>query len=178
MKKRSVIAVIGLPLITFGIYSLVWLIKTKGEMNKLGAKIPTAWLLIVPIVNIYWLWAYSEGVGQVTNNKMSAIVAFILQFCLGFIGSGIIQSEFNKIEAVAADATIPFVPVQSIAPVADMNAAPSVSQMPVEPTTETMVSTPEYVEPTVPAMPVASNEPQQAYGQPEVDNQSLSDIES
>ncbi len=53
MKNRSPIAVFLLPMFTFGIYGLVWLVKTKNEMNSLGAKIPTAWLLIIPFVNLY-----------------------------------------------------------------------------------------------------------------------------
>jgi hypothetical protein len=53
MKKRSPIAVLFLPIITFGIYVLVWYVKTKDEMNTLGASLPTAWLLIIPLANIY-----------------------------------------------------------------------------------------------------------------------------
>ena len=51
MKNRNPIAVALLPLITFGIYSLYWQVKTKGEMNSLGADIPTAWLIVIPLVN-------------------------------------------------------------------------------------------------------------------------------
>ena len=52
MKNRNVFAVFALPFITFGIYGWYWIVKTKVEMNKLGAQIPTAWFLIIPIVNI------------------------------------------------------------------------------------------------------------------------------
>lgn len=97
MKNRNPIAVALLPFITFGIYSLYWEVKTKGEMNKLGAKIPTAWLIIIPLVNIWWLWKYCEGVEEVTGNKMSGILAFVLIFLLGVIGAAIIQNEFNKV---------------------------------------------------------------------------------
>ncbi|MCK5267365.1 MAG: DUF4234 domain-containing protein [Spirochaetes bacterium] len=97
MKKRNPIAVILLALITFGIYAIVWFVKTKGEMVEKGAQIPTAWLIIIPFANIYWLWKYSEGVAKVSNEKMSAPVAFILVFILGIIGAGIIQDTFNKI---------------------------------------------------------------------------------
>jgi hypothetical protein len=95
MNKRSVAAVILLPIVTFGIYAIVWMVKTKNEMNALGAKIPTAWFIIVPIANIWWMWKYSEGVGQVTKEKLSGVIAFILLFLLGMIGMGIIQNEFN-----------------------------------------------------------------------------------
>ena len=96
MKQRSPIAVFLLPFVTFGIYSLVWQVKTKNELNSLGADIPTAWLIIVPFVNLYWLWKYSEGVEKVTNGAVTAILAFVLQFLLGSIGEAILQNEFNK----------------------------------------------------------------------------------
>ena len=97
MKNRNPLLVILLPLVTFGIYMLYWFVKTKGEMNKLGASIPTAWLIIVPFVNIWWMWKYSEGADKVTNGQMSAVLAFVLLFLIGPIGAGIIQLEFNKL---------------------------------------------------------------------------------
>lgn len=104
MKNRSPLAVFFFPLITFGIYGLYWMVKTKGEMNERGANIPTAWLIIIPFVNIWWMWKYSEGVGQVTNEKLSGVLAFILLWLLGSIGMAIIQDAFNKVEAAPASA--------------------------------------------------------------------------
>lgn len=95
MKQRNPIAVALLPLVTFGIYSLVWLVKTKGEMNRQGADIPTAWLIIIPFVSIWWTWKYSEGVQQVTGNKMSTVISFILLMLLGSIGAAVVQHTFN-----------------------------------------------------------------------------------
>jgi len=86
-----------LSLITFGIYSLVWYVKTKNEMNTKGAKIPTAWLLIIPLINYLWLWKFCEGVELVTNKEMGAGVAFLLVFVLGVIGMAIIQDKLNKV---------------------------------------------------------------------------------
>lgn len=97
MKNRSPIAVFLLIFVTFGIYGLVWQVKTKGELNSLGAKIPTAWLIIVPFVSIWWLWKYSEGVELVTKKETSAVMAFVLLFLLGFIGAAILQDGFNKV---------------------------------------------------------------------------------
>ena len=96
MTKRSVAAVIILSIITFGIYALVWLVKTKGEMVKAGADIPTSWLLIVPIASIYYTWKWAGGVEHVTGGKFSQVIAFILLFVLGVIGMAIIQAELNK----------------------------------------------------------------------------------
>ncbi len=96
MNKRSVVAVILLTLVTFGIYALVWFVKTKGEMVRQGADIPTAWLLIVPIANLYWQWKWAGGVEHVTRGKQSQAVSFILIFLLGIIGMAIVQSALNK----------------------------------------------------------------------------------
>ena len=73
MKQRSVAAVVLLPLVTFGIYNLYWHVSTKGELNERGASIPTAWLLIIPIANLFWLYKYYEGAEQVTDKKVNAI---------------------------------------------------------------------------------------------------------
>ena len=72
MKRRNLAAVIFLPFLTFGIYALVWHVKTKGELNRRGASVPTAWLLIVPIGNFYWLWKYYKAGAQVTKGDIKA----------------------------------------------------------------------------------------------------------
>lgn len=96
VKHRNPLAVFLLPFVTFGIYLLYWMVKTKGEMNRQGASIPTALLIIVPLVNIWWLWKYSEGVEKVTGGKTSGVLAFILLWLLGCIGAAIVQDSFNK----------------------------------------------------------------------------------
>jgi hypothetical protein len=104
MTKRSPIAVFFLSYLTLGIYIIVWRVKTKGEMVRLGADIPSAWLMIIPIVNFWWLWKYSGGVSMVTKNSMSQAVAFIILLLLGGIGDAVIQDSFNKINLVPAAA--------------------------------------------------------------------------
>ena len=100
MKKRNPFLVLILPFLTFGIYSLVWSVKTKNEMNRQGASIPTAWLLVVPFVNIYWLWRYSKVVAQITNGALSAPVAFNLPCFIGPVASAVTQYQFNKFSVV------------------------------------------------------------------------------
>jgi hypothetical protein len=101
MKQRSPIAVFLLPVVTFGIYSWYWLVKTKGEMNKMGEDIPTVIIWLIPFVgSIWWLWKYSEGVEHVTHEKLGGVLSFVLLFLLGTIGQAIIQDSFNKTTAV------------------------------------------------------------------------------
>ena len=102
MTKRSVVAVILLTLVTFGIYGLVWIVKTKNEMNSLGAQIPSGWLLLIGMIifplAIWWYWKYAGGVEHVTRGRQTQVLAFILMLLLGIIGMAIIQAEFNKLD--------------------------------------------------------------------------------
>lgn len=143
MKHRSPLAVFFLSLLTFGIYSLYLLVVTKGEMNSLGAKIPTAWLVIVPIVSIWWLWKYGEGVEQVTGGKLSGVLAFVLIWLVGPIGQAIVQDSFNN--NVSAQPASPGAPAAALAPETTTPPAPTTEQPtppPVEPPATTPPATP------------------------------------
>ena len=96
MNKRSVGGVIILSLVTFGIYALIWHVKTKNEMNQCGADIPTAFLIIVPIANLYWIWKWCGGIEYISKEKMTAPVAFLLHAFLPLIGMAILQDTMNK----------------------------------------------------------------------------------
>ncbi len=93
MTNRSPILVLVLSLLTCGIYHIYWFVVTKNELNARGADIPTAWLIIIPFVNIYWLWRFCAGVEKVSG--FTAIGSFLLQFFFGSIGAAIIQYQLN-----------------------------------------------------------------------------------
>jgi hypothetical protein len=97
MKQRSIGMMIVLTFVTLFIYPIVWMVKTKGEMKSQGADIPSAWLIIVPIANIYFIWKWCGGVEHVTRGKLSQVVAFLVQVLLFGIGMLIIQDGFNKV---------------------------------------------------------------------------------
>ena len=96
MKKRSVPMVIVLSIVTLGIYTIVWHVRTKNEMVSCCADIPTAWLLIVPIANLYWVWKWCGGIEHITREKMTAPVAFLLHVLIPLIGMAILQDTMNK----------------------------------------------------------------------------------
>jgi hypothetical protein len=100
MKTRNPAVVLILGLVTCLIYHIYWLVATKLEMNERGAKIPTAWLIIIPLVNFYWLWKWAEGVQQVAG--FSAAGAFLLTWLTGPIGGAVVQSAFNKVATAPA----------------------------------------------------------------------------
>ena len=112
MTQRSPASVFFLSLITLGIYSIVWQVKTKNELNSKGADIPTAWLIIVPLANLYWIWKYAEGVEKVSGGKITAVMTLILMLLLSIVGMAILQGEFNKLspETTAVEATPPATP--------------------------------------------------------------------
>ena len=110
MIKRNPIVVFLLTIVTFGLYSWYWLVKTKGELNAANnndPRIPTAWIWLIPVVGtLWWLWKFSEGVGKYTNDKLSNIMAFVVLFLLPFgIGQAVVQDALNKVESAPAQPT-------------------------------------------------------------------------
>ena len=95
-KERNILLVYILGFVTFGIYFLYWLYKTKNELNELGANIPSFILALIPIVNIFWLYKYTEGWAYVTK-KDNAIIYFILFFLVNIIMPYIVQRDLNEI---------------------------------------------------------------------------------
>lgn len=96
LQRREPIMVFIFTIITFGLYGYYWYVMTKLEMNASGTQIPTAWLIIIPFINIWWMWKFSEGIEQVTQGRMTGPIAFLLLFFLGMIGGAIIQDTLNK----------------------------------------------------------------------------------
>ena len=69
MKQRNLAFVYFMPMITLGVYAIVWWVKTKNEMVRLGASVPTAWLLIVPVAGLYWLYTYYRAAEKITGGR-------------------------------------------------------------------------------------------------------------
>lgn len=97
VKHRNLFLVYFFSIITLGIYTIYWMVSTKNEINSLGAQIPTAWLLIIPIANLYWIYRYCEGFAQKVKNDNSTLLWFILYILVGVIMPAIVQSELNKL---------------------------------------------------------------------------------
>jgi len=98
MTQRNPIVVFLLAAIT-GIYGLYWLIKTTEEMNaKYNTGIPPWWHLLIPILNLLWLYKYWNGVQKVTG------MSWIIGFLLGPIGMFLAQGKFNSLGAGGAQA--------------------------------------------------------------------------
>ncbi|MEA3329616.1 MAG: DUF4234 domain-containing protein [Nanoarchaeota archaeon] len=97
VKHRNIFLVYLFGFITLGIYSIYWMVSTKNEINSLGAQIPTGWLVIIPIANIFWLYKYCEGFSMYVKKDDKTLLWFLLYIFIGIIMPGIIQSGLNKL---------------------------------------------------------------------------------
>lgn len=97
IKKRNPSAVVILSIITLGIYLIYWFVKTKEEMNSLGADIPTAWLIIIPIANLYLLYKYCDGFAEYVRKDKLGPVWFLILIAMFPVIPVIVQIELNKI---------------------------------------------------------------------------------
>jgi len=99
MTNRNPLAVLLLSIVTIGIYAIVWLARSRGEMVARGAAIPTTWLVIVPIVNFFYYWKWAQGVQHVTGGRTSGGLMFVLMLFLSIVGIPFAQAQFNKVDA-------------------------------------------------------------------------------
>lgn len=96
-KKRNIVLVYILAIITVGIYGIYWFHSTKKEMNEIfGASIPTSILIIIPIANIYWMYKYAEGFSMKVKKDDNTILWALLFILVGIVAPAIVQSELNK----------------------------------------------------------------------------------
>ena len=100
MTKRPVGLVLIWSLLTFGLYNLVWLSRTKADLNARGADICSTWYLIVPGANLYYMWQFSAALAQLTsanprNRHIPALFAFVLQAFAWVLAPAIFQDAIN-----------------------------------------------------------------------------------
>lgn len=97
VKKRNLLIGILLTIVTFGIYVIYWLVSTKREIVELGGDVPTSWLVIIPIVNLYWLYKYMDAFAKIVKHESSGILYFILWLVFWPIVPAMIQSGLNSV---------------------------------------------------------------------------------
>ena len=97
VKERNIAFIYILGIFTFGIYFLYWVINSKQEINEnFDAKIPTCWLIIIPIVNIYWLYRYAEAFSLHVKKDDSPIFWALLFILISIITPALVQIELNE----------------------------------------------------------------------------------
>ena len=155
-KIRNPLGIIGLTLITLGIYWIFWyyyLNKELAEMGKarntdeLGTSPGTsvlavtlgAFILVPPFVSVYKTWERKckaeDATGQV---GMEAGLGFLLTILIGFVGMYILQSNLNKVlqSQAASGSSLPSAapapPIEQLAPYAAPFEQPAAAAEPVE----------------------------------------------
>jgi hypothetical protein len=118
MKRRNPVGVwLGLPLITFGIYSYVWYYKIHREMAEFDRRrvAPVAgpmlvllflgWTVVAPLVSLYNTGNRIANAQRVAGLRptCSAGIGLLLCFAFGLV-SLYYQSELNKIVDAYGDA--------------------------------------------------------------------------
>ncbi len=96
VKYRNIFLVYLYSIITFGIYGIYWQVATKEEINSMGGDIPTAWLLIIPIANLYWEYKYCDAFAKYVKRDNNGILYFIIALLAGIIIPAIVQSALNQ----------------------------------------------------------------------------------
>jgi len=98
VRRRNSWGLLALSILSVGAIAIAWLCLTRIEMNRLGARIPSPWLLLLPVTTLYWAWRWADGVRHVTARRTSTRTAFLLVL-LGPFGIAIVQAGFNRLQA-------------------------------------------------------------------------------
>jgi len=121
-KVRNPLGIIGLAIITFGIYGLVWYYKVNKELAAIGQAKGTeecgtnpvtsiiavtlgAFILVPPFVSAYKFCTRLSAAERVTGvpQGMEAGLLFLLYIFLSPIAAYIAQSNMNKVLQNAAN---------------------------------------------------------------------------
>ena len=101
IKRRNVIMVPILFIITFGIYGLYWFYQTADEMirhNKQANENPLVWLILArfPSVKRLAVWKHTQAVEQMGEKNVRGGVLFLLWLIFSPAALIWTQSELNK----------------------------------------------------------------------------------
>lgn len=113
-KIRNPLGVVGLSIITFGIYHLVWYYKVNKEMAEIGkahgteeagtspgtsllALIPGAFIIVPPFVSYYKACKRLNAAERIsgTAEGMEAPLLFLLILVIGPVGQYLFQRNLN-----------------------------------------------------------------------------------
>ncbi len=101
IKKRNMLAQVGLVIITFGIYAIYWFFKISEEMKYVGKDAeasPGLWtfLLFIPLANLWSYYKFSELYEKVSSDSFNKWLLFVLWLVFSPAVWFIVQTEMNK----------------------------------------------------------------------------------
>ena len=145
-KIRNPLGVVGLTLITLGIYFLVWYYKINKELAELGKARNTeecgtspgtsllavtlgAFIIVPPFVSVYKTWVRRRNAARLVgaDEGMEPGLGFLLSVFISPVGHYILQSDLNKVLQAQAGGA-PVLPPQAAQTPAPAPAAPETPQ--------------------------------------------------
>ncbi len=101
IKKRNMLAQVGLMIITFGLYSIYWFYQISEEMKIVGKDpqaSPGLWtvLLFIPFANFWSYYKFSELYEKISSDHFNMWLLFVLWIVFAPAVWFIVQSEMNK----------------------------------------------------------------------------------
>ncbi len=101
IKRREMLVQVFLFIITFGIYGLYWFYVTATEMKDLVKDDeinPGLWtvLTIIPILNFYALYKYSDLFEDIADDHLNRWILFILWIVFSPAVWFIVQTDLNR----------------------------------------------------------------------------------
>ena len=101
IKKRNLLAQVGLIIITFGIYGIYWFYQIAEEMKfvaKDSQASPALWtvLLFIPFGSLYSCYKFSELYEKVSSDHFNKWLLFVLWLVFSPAVWFIVQTEMNK----------------------------------------------------------------------------------
>ena len=115
-KVRNPLGVIGLMIITLGIYGIVWYYRINKEMAAIGKGRGTeecgtnpvtsvlavtlgAFIIVPPFVSMYKTWSRLSATERVTGatSGIEPGLGFLLSLFIHPVGAYILQSNLNKV---------------------------------------------------------------------------------
>ena len=97
VKERNPIMVIILSMCTCGIYMLYWIWDTSKELVELKAELPPLWYIIIPGLNLYFMYKYLEEWHRIVKYEQDFIMVLVIMFVFSPIVIYWIQTELNKL---------------------------------------------------------------------------------
>lgn len=79
LKNITWIRLIILSVITFGIYIVYWFVLLKRTLVERGeTDLPTSWLFIIPIANLYIMWRVYQSLEKLSDGKLNALMLMLI----------------------------------------------------------------------------------------------------
>ncbi|NBU33023.1 DUF4234 domain-containing protein [bacterium] len=109
MKKRSIVKMLILEIVTLGIYRLYWFIKTRKEMMALAkVDIPTPWIFVIPVFGYIFGFALLFASSLSGNSNPIAVLLFYAIIFASFIVYALWLWKYSKAVEVITNEKMSF----------------------------------------------------------------------